>query len=64
MAEWAKQDLQLNDSVKSLNFSMRCRLYPPTSLFMACKEKHNLRMNHASLYCEWLDRVWRTCTTF
>ena len=36
---------------------MRCRLYPAISLFMACKERYNLRMNCALLDREALDRV-------
>ena len=42
----------LNYSVKSFKFSMRCGLYPPASLFISRKESCNLCMNRASL-----DRV-------
>ena len=49
--------------VKSFNFSMWCGLYPPTSLFMACKEKYNSCMNRASLDRESLDRVLWSNTT-
>ena len=35
----------------------------PASLFMACKERYNLCMNHASLDRESLDRVSWTSTT-
>ena len=47
----------LNYLVKSFNFSMRCKLHPPVSLFMACKERYNLHMNRASLERELSVRV-------
>ena len=47
----------LNYSVKSFNFSMRCTLYPPVTLLMACKERYNLCMNRISFVCESLDCV-------
>ena len=53
----------MNYSVKSFNFSIRCRLYATVSLFMACKERCNLFMNRASLDHESLDRVSWTSTT-
>ena len=53
----------LNYSVKSYNFSMRCGLFSLANLFLACKERYNLCMNHASLDCESLDRVSWTSTT-
>ena len=36
---------------------------PPPICLWACKERHNLCMNHASLDCESLDRVLWTSTT-
>ena len=46
--------------VKCFNFSMRCKLCPPITLSMACKERHKLCMNRASLYRESLDGVSTT----
>ena len=47
----------LNYSVKCFNFSMRCGLCPPITLFMESKERHKSCMNCASL-----DRVLWTST--
>ena len=38
----------LNYSVKVFGCSMRCRLYPPVSLFMVCKERYNICMDRGS----------------
>ena len=42
---------------------MRCRLYPPVSLFVVSKERYNLCMNRASVDHESLDRVSWTSKT-
>ena len=45
-------------SVKSFNFSMRCRLYPSLDLFMAYKGRYSLCINRASLdHVSWTSKT-------
>ena len=54
---------ELNYPVK---FSIRCKLFPLcSSLLMACKERHNLSMNRASLdHLSWDRTTPLKCTAF
>ena len=45
LREGNQSRFELIYSIKSFEFSMWCWLYPPASLFMACKERYNLCMN-------------------